>query len=110
MEDDQSQGKGKAKVFIPEQRDPWPDRFSPNKLRREFFNQAPQNNAQAMNSIFKEPVYWVLEKIKNKSYFKWPNKMGGIPPSQIRTYNASIIKTKVIRLKIVGHCVIFWIG
>jgi len=54
-------------------------------------------------------VYWVLEKIKNKPYFKWLNKIGGIPPSQIRTYNASIIKTKVIRLKIAGHCVIFWI-
>lgn len=63
-----------------------------------------------MNFVFKELVYWVLEKIKNKLYFKWPNKMRGIPPSKTRTYNASIIKTKVIRLKIIGHNMIFWIN
>ena len=25
--------------------------------------------------MFKEPVHQVLGKIKNESYFKWPNKM-----------------------------------
>ena len=29
--------------------------------------------------MFKEPVHQVLEKIKNESYFKRPNKMGGDP-------------------------------
>ena len=29
--------------------------------------------------MFKEPVYQILEKIKNESYFKWPYKMGGDP-------------------------------
>ena len=29
-----------------------------------------------VNSLFKEPVYQILEKIKNEPYFKWPNKMG----------------------------------
>ena len=33
--------------------------------------------AQLVNSLFKEHVYQILEKIKNKPYFKWPNKMGG---------------------------------
>ena len=32
--------------------------------------------AQLVNSLFKEPVYQILEKIKNELYFKWPNKMG----------------------------------
>jgi len=27
--------------------------------------------------VFKEPVHQILEKIKAKSYFKWPNKMEG---------------------------------
>ena len=36
-----------------------------------------QANAQVVSSVFKEPVYWILEKIKNEPYFKWPNKMGG---------------------------------
>ena len=35
--------------------------------------------AQVVNTVFQEPVHQVLEKIKNESYFKWPNKMGGDP-------------------------------
>ena len=35
---------------------------------------------------FKEPVYKILDRIKNESFFRWPNKMGGTeikgtPPS-----------------------------
>ena len=30
-----------------------------------------------VNSLFKEPICHILEKIKNEPYFKWPNKMGG---------------------------------
>ena len=30
-----------------------------------------------VNSLFKKPVYHILEKIKNEPYFKWPNRMGG---------------------------------
>ena len=32
-----------------------------------------------VNLVFKEPVYKILEKIKNEPYFKWPNKMGEDP-------------------------------
>ena len=28
---------------------------------------------------FKEPVHKIIDRIKNESYFKWPNKMGGDP-------------------------------
>ena len=41
-----------------------------------------QNNrprAQVINSLFKELVYQILEKIKNEPYFRWPNKIGGDP-------------------------------
>jgi len=41
VEDDQVQGKGKAKVFMPERKDPWSDRFGPNRPKRYFFNQVP---------------------------------------------------------------------
>ena len=34
---------------------------------------------QVVNSVFKKPIYRVLEKIKNEPYFKWPNRMGGDP-------------------------------
>ena len=29
--------------------------------------------------MFQEPVWQVLEKIKNEPFFKWPNKMAGEP-------------------------------
>ena len=32
---------------------------------------------QLVNSLFKEPVYQILEKIKSEPLFKWPNRMGG---------------------------------
>ena len=38
-----------------------------------------------VSSLFKEPIYQILEKIKKiklkkkEPYFKWPNKMGGDP-------------------------------
>nr|XP_023877989.1 uncharacterized protein LOC111990456 [Quercus suber] len=36
-------------------------------------------NPQAVNTVFKEPVHQVLEKIKSKPFFRWPNKMVGNP-------------------------------
>ena len=32
---------------------------------------------QAVNVVFREPVQQVLEKVKNKPFFKWRNKMTG---------------------------------
>ena len=29
--------------------------------------------------MFKEPVHKILERIKNKPYFRWPSKIGGDP-------------------------------
>lgn len=60
----------------------------------EFFNQAPQNNTQVVKSIFKKPAYRVLEKIKNRPYFKWQTRWVVIPPDEIRAYIVSIIMTK----------------
>ncbi|XP_030942145.1 uncharacterized protein LOC115967229 [Quercus lobata] len=36
-------------------------------------------NTLAVNVVFREPVQQVLKKIKNKPFFKWPNKMAGEP-------------------------------
>ena len=63
IEDDQLQGKGKAKV-IPQE-------------RRDYVGQSGSTNTQAVNTVFREPVRQVLEKIKNEPFFKWPNKMAG---------------------------------
>ena len=32
-----------------------------------------------VNVTFKERVYKIVDRIKNESYFWWPNKMGGEP-------------------------------
>ena len=65
MEEDQIQGKGKAKMF-PEKRDPRGGGYNNNHPKRDFSNQAPSMGAQVVNSLFKEPVYQILEKIKKK--------------------------------------------
>ena len=79
VEDNQVQGKGKAKVFAQDRKDLRPNHFKPPRPRREFFNQTPWHNIEVVNLVFKEPIHHVLEKIKNKPYFKWPNKIGGDP-------------------------------
>ena len=32
-----------------------------------------------VNMAFKELVHKIVDQIKNESYFRWPNKMGGEP-------------------------------
>ena len=34
---------------------------------------------EGVNVVFKEPVHKILDRIKNESFFRWPNKMGGDP-------------------------------
>ena len=56
VEEDLTQGKGKAKVF-PKKRDPWAGGYNHNRLRRDFSNQSSGASAQMVSSVFKEPVY-----------------------------------------------------
>ena len=65
IEDDQQQGKGKAKFVSQE--------------RRDFTEQQGSSNNQVVEAVFREPMHQVLEKVKNESFFKWPNKMMGNP-------------------------------
>ena len=78
IEDDQQQGKGKAKVIPQERRDFRSDRYNNNRPRRDYVGQLGSINTQAVNTVFREPVRQVLEKIKNEPFFKWPNKMAGV--------------------------------
>ncbi|XP_030949925.1 uncharacterized protein LOC115973824 [Quercus lobata] len=79
VEEDQQQGKGKDKVILQEMRDFRSDRYNNNRPRRDFAGQSGSANTQAINAVFREPVHQILEKIKNESFFKWPNKMAGNP-------------------------------
>ena len=77
IEDDQQQGKGKAKVIPQERRDFRSNRYNNNRPRRDYAGQSGSTNTQVVNAVFRELVQQALEKIKNESFFKWPNKMAG---------------------------------
>ena len=70
-------GKGKEKVIPQEMRNFRSDRYTNNRLRRDFTGQPETTNARSIEAVFREPVHQVLEKIKNEPYFRWPNKMAG---------------------------------
>ena len=73
------QEKGKAKVTLQERRDFRSNRIQNNRPRKDFVGQLGSANTQAVNAVFREPVQQVLEKVKNKPFFKWLNKMTGDP-------------------------------
>nr|XP_023895325.1 uncharacterized protein LOC112007238 [Quercus suber] len=79
VEEDQQQGKGKTKVIFQEMRDFRLNRYNSNRPRRDFAWQLGSTNAQMVNTVFREPIHHVLEKIKNETFLKWPNKMEGDP-------------------------------
>ena len=79
VEEDQQQGKGKANVIPQERWDFRLDRFNNNQPRKDYDGQSKSTNTQVVNVVFREPVHRVLKKIKNKPFFKWPNKMAGNP-------------------------------
>jgi len=55
------------------------DCYNNNQPRREVARQSGSTITQMVNAVFREPIHQVLEKIKNESFFKWSNKMGGDP-------------------------------
>ena len=75
IEDDQQQGKGKAKVIPQERKDFRSDRYNNNQPRMDYADQSGSTNTKVVDTVFREPVHQVLEKIKNESFFKRPNKM-----------------------------------
>ena len=76
---DQQQGKGKAKIAPPDQRDFTSEKYNNNRPKRDFVGHTGNPSTQVVGTVFKEPVHQILEKIKTDPYFKWPNKMGGDP-------------------------------
>ena len=77
IEDNQQQGKGKAKVIPQEMRDFRSDQYNNNRPRRDYVEQSGSNSTQVVGAVFQEPVHQVLEKVKNEPFLKWPNKMVG---------------------------------
>ncbi|XP_065621949.1 uncharacterized protein LOC136064301 [Quercus suber] len=50
-----------------------------DRINKDFAGQSGPTAPQIVNTVFREPVHQVLEKIKDEPYFKWPNKMRGDP-------------------------------
>ena len=70
IEDNQQQGKGKAKVIPQERRDFKSDRYNNNRSRRDYVGQSRPVITPVVNTVFREPFHQVLEKIKNEPFFK----------------------------------------
>ncbi|XP_023904928.2 uncharacterized protein LOC112016631 [Quercus suber] len=77
VEEDRQQEKGKDKATTQDRKDFRSDRYNNNKPRRDFAGHSGSANAQTVNTVFKEPVHQVLDKVKNEPFFRWPNKMVG---------------------------------
>ena len=77
VEEDQLQGKGKENVIPQRRSDFRSNRYNNNRSRRDFAGQSEPTNTHTVNTVFREPLQQVLEKIKKESFFKWPNKMTG---------------------------------
>ena len=56
VEEDQLQGKGKAKVILQERRNFRSNRIQNNRPRRDFAGQSGSANVQAVNVVFQKPV------------------------------------------------------
>ena len=70
VKEDQQLGKGKAKVIPQGRRDFKSDWFNNNWPQRDFAGQSGSTNTQTINAVFREPMHQVLEKMKNKPFFK----------------------------------------
>jgi len=79
VEEDQQQGKEKAKVVPQDRRDFRLDRYNSNQPRIDFAGQSESTVTQVVSTVFRELVHQILEEIKSESYFKWPNKMRETP-------------------------------
>ena len=56
VEEDQLQGKGKAKMIPQEMKDFRSDRYNNSRPRRDFVGQSGSADAQVVNAVFREPV------------------------------------------------------
>ena len=74
LEDDRLQNKGKAPLLNRSQQGTFPTR-----PKKDFRMQESEVQIEGVNVAFKEPMHKILDRIKNESFFRWPNKMGGDP-------------------------------
>ncbi|XP_075669804.1 uncharacterized protein LOC142639527 [Castanea sativa] len=74
VEEDQVQSKGKMKGY-PERKDLRGGGFQGSRPKRDFSSRPMTAETPLINSLFKERVHHILEKIRHEPYFRPPNKM-----------------------------------
>ncbi|XP_075663081.1 uncharacterized protein LOC142632590 [Castanea sativa] len=74
LEDDRLQSKGKAPVINHHRHIGFQSR-----AQKDLRIQEPGPGMGEVNVAFKEPVHRIVNRIKNKPYFRWPNKMRDDP-------------------------------
>ena len=80
VKEDQQTGKGKTKVVPQERKDFRSDRFNNSNLpRRDYLEQSRSTGVEAVHAVFREPLYKILEKVKNEPFFQWPSRMADNP-------------------------------
>ena len=80
LEDDRLQGKGKAPDSPQYHKEYHPKKFQQRTRRKpKASREASSQRIEGVNVTIKEPVYKILEHIKNKPYFQWLGKIGGDP-------------------------------
>ena len=75
-------------------------RYNNNRPKRDFTEHTGHSTTQVVNTIFKDPIHQILEKIKvepSSGQIKWEV----IPRSIIKVFIAYIIKTKDTLQKII---------
>lgn len=72
LEDDWLQNRGKALLLGRSQQG-----VVQTKPKKDFRMQEPEVQIEGVNVAFKELVHKILDRIKNESFFRWPNNMGG---------------------------------
>ena len=50
-----------------------------DRLQRDLRVQELEVQLGEVNVAIKEPVHMIVDRIKNESFFRWSNKMGGDP-------------------------------
>ncbi|XP_050289893.1 uncharacterized protein LOC126728055 [Quercus robur] len=94
VEEEQRQGKGKAKFIPQDRRDFKSDKYNNNQPRRDFAGRSGSTAAWVVGTMFREPVHQVLGKIKNEPYFRWPNKMGVDPMKRNQSLHCQYLQER----------------
>ena len=71
LEDDRLQNKGKAPLLGRSRQG-----IIPTRPKKDFRMQESEAQIEGVNMAL---VHKILDRIKNESFFRWPNKMGGNP-------------------------------